>query len=336
MPYLLAALALTWMPSLIHPDSTRSDFLVFSRAGDPSSLEEIVAAMADVDVVFLGESHDDSLGHAIEARLFQRAFVAHAGGGGTRKLVLAMEMFERDVQTVLDEYVKDLVRERDFLAASRPWKNYDTDYRPLVEFARVHRIPVVASNAPARYVSRVGREGPAGLEQLSDLAKSWVAPLGYPEATEAYAEKFMETMREMMAATAAPDSSAPSDSLRMPPMPAQSPADSSASKGGMAADTTQAARPAHNNQYMLDAQNLRDATMGYSVARVLQETPRALVVHVNGSFHSNFRLGTPDHLLHFAPQARHLVVSFVSDPSPGFDPESMAELGDFIILTSPE
>ena len=61
-----------------------------------------------------------------------------------------MEMFERDAQIVLDEYLNDLITEKKFLDDSRPWENYKTDYRPLVEFARVNKLNVIAANAPRR------------------------------------------------------------------------------------------------------------------------------------------------------------------------------------------
>jgi uncharacterized iron-regulated protein len=71
----------------------------------------------------------------------------------------SLEMFERDVQIVLDEYVKDLITEKKFLDDSRPWNNYKTDYRPLVEYAKQNKLPVIAANAPRRYINMVSRGG---------------------------------------------------------------------------------------------------------------------------------------------------------------------------------
>ena len=60
---------------------------------------------------------------------------------------------------------------------------------------------------------------------------------------------------------------------------------------------------------MLAAQNLRDATMAWRIAEALAAEPGALVVHVNGSFHSEGGLGVPEHLARFAPDAETLVVT---------------------------
>src|SRR5690349_22509367 len=46
------------------------------------------------------------------------------------------EMFERDVQPALDAYLAGRLSEKDFRAQSRPWGNYDTAYRPLIERAK--------------------------------------------------------------------------------------------------------------------------------------------------------------------------------------------------------
>ncbi len=348
----LLALTPEAVPSTTPTDSTRPPFLVFTGQGAPSSIESVLEAMNAADVVFIGESHDDSVAHAVEAELLQKAFARHAVSPepppatrsrgrrnrkdadrqSPRRLVLAMEMFERDVQLVLDEYLAGLVRERDFLAASRPWGNYASDYRPQVEFARIHKIPVVATNAPARYVSRVGREGPESLSALNRTARTFVAPHGFPPASEAYAEKFRQVMREMMAS--AMRSTAIADTMAADSTGTHtSPADTSHS-AARPADTT-GAPPSHGTRFTLDAQNLRDATMAYSIVETLKATPGALILHVNGSFHSNFGLGTPEHTLRLHPKIRQLVVAILSDGYPEFDPEHMQGTGDFVILTDP-
>ena len=115
---------------------------VATGQGNATTLADVVDAAVQADVLILGEQHGDSLGHAVERAVLE-ALLA-----GDRPVVLSLEMVETDVQTVLDEYLAGLVRERDFLAASRPWGNYASDYRPLVEAARQSGAPVVAANAP--------------------------------------------------------------------------------------------------------------------------------------------------------------------------------------------
>ncbi|PAP75248.1 ChaN family lipoprotein [Rubrivirga marina] len=265
---------------------TPGPYVVLDGAGQRVELGVLCDALADADVVFLGELHDDSTAHALELELLAAAHVA--AQAADRPLVLALEMVETDVQPVLDEYLAGLIRERDWLAASRPWGNYDTDYRPLVEFAKAEGVPVVASNAPGRYVSLVSRRGGLAVLDSVATAQAWL-PLEVAPPSEALAAKFTDLM------------------------------------GGM----SHGAGPTVEG--MLAAQNLRDATMAWRIAETLDARPGALVVHVNGSFHSDDRLGIPEHLARLAPEARTLVVTMRRETGP-----EDAEVGanDFVILTS--
>src|SRR5215475_2613866 len=125
------------------------------KSGDKrfSDFEAMLAEITRADVAFVGEQHNDPATHRIERAILEG--LARRRGN----VVVAMEMFERDTQPSLDEYLAGRLNEEDFLKASRPWPNYMTDYRPLVEFARAHAWRVVASNTPRRIASQVSREG---------------------------------------------------------------------------------------------------------------------------------------------------------------------------------
>ena len=104
--------------------STR--FSVWKGNGERSSMSELMASAATQDVVVLGETHYDAVGHKLQEVIFSRLAAA-------RPITLALEMFETDVQHILDEYLHGLIREQDMLKDARAWPNYDAHYRPLVE-----------------------------------------------------------------------------------------------------------------------------------------------------------------------------------------------------------
>lgn len=125
-----------------------------------SDFETMLADLARADAVFVGEQHDDPNTHRLELAIVE---------GLVRRgvpVVVAMEMFERDVQENLDQYATGAITEEQFLKGSRPWPRYAIDYRPIVEFARGSKLPVVASNVPRRIASAVGRTGLAALDAL--------------------------------------------------------------------------------------------------------------------------------------------------------------------------
>ena len=164
---------------------------VFDGKGNPASVEQIVKALSENEVVFLGELHDDAVGHAVQMEIFQRAVAEYAAD---RKVALSLEMFERDVQIIVNEYLSGLISEAQFMASSRPWGNYKTDYRPLVELAKQKKLPVIAANAPRRYVNMVSRNGRGSLNALTKDAKKWIAPLPYAEPSDVYGKKFKALM----------------------------------------------------------------------------------------------------------------------------------------------
>ena len=73
----------------------------------PSSLDELAEAAADYDVLLVGEVHDDAEAHRLELALLKQIHEKHSA---SRQIVLSLEMFETDTQTVLDEYLKGLIR----------------------------------------------------------------------------------------------------------------------------------------------------------------------------------------------------------------------------------
>jgi len=102
-------------------------------------------------------------------------------------------MFETDTQPVLNEYLNDLIREKNLISDARAWKNYK-DYRPMVELAKTKHLPVIAANAPGRYTNRVTRLSLKSLDQLDAAAKAWLPPLPIDTATGAYYQKFVNIM----------------------------------------------------------------------------------------------------------------------------------------------
>src|ERR1043165_1690508 len=107
-----------------------SDLRIYDSSGKAVTIDEVVAAMDMAEVVFIGETHNDPVGHQVELRLLQAAAARYSQSGG-RRLALSLEMFERDVQTTLDEYLSGLILERQLISDARPWNNYQSDYRPL-------------------------------------------------------------------------------------------------------------------------------------------------------------------------------------------------------------
>ncbi|MHB8207053.1 ChaN family lipoprotein [Mucilaginibacter sp.] len=88
---------------------------------------------------------------------------------------------------------------------------------------------------------------------------------------------------------------------------------------------------------MYQAQNLWDATMGWSIAKFIKTNHDYKVLHRNGGFHSEEKLGTAAQLLHYYPKAKIINIAVYSDDSfSNPDWSKFSKMGDYIILTDPK
>lgn len=279
---------------------TEKNYKIYSvKTGTEVSLGDIVNDAANYDVVFFGEEHNDSVGHYLESKLFESLYEKY-----NSSLTLSMEMFDRDVQLVMNEYLGDFIREKNFKKDARVWSNY-RDYRPMVEFAKANKLDVVCANAPSRYTNLAGRKGEEALMQLPKESKKYFAPLPYDTATGKYFEKLQEMSGHSMTPTT--DTS----KVKVPPM-------------------------TMGSFDLVVAQSLWDATMAYSISEYLKAHKGKKVMQVNGRFHSDEGFAVVTQLKKYSPKTNALIISSGSDDSyPNIDLSAFKNLGDYIIITDP-
>ncbi len=248
------------------------------------TLDDVIARMANADILFFGEEHNDTVQHSVELLLLQKLNARYPDISA-----LSLEMFETDTQPILDEYLSGLVTEKFLVSDARAWPNYKTDYRPLIERAKAYHRPVIAANAPGRYVNLTNRESLAGLQKISAQAKAYLPPLPIDTATGAYYEKFSQLMG------------------------------GHGSMGGM---------------QLYQAQNLWDATMGWSIARFYKAHNGFKVLQINGGFHSEDKLGAAAQVSHYAPGIRIMnIAAYADEKFANPDWAQYTSKGDYIILT---
>lgn len=153
----------------------RSDlpaYSLFDQKGKEIKYKKLLKAAIEADVVLFGELHNNPISHWMQLELTRDLFQEKGSS-----LVLGAEMFESDNQMLLDEYLEGIIRQRNFEDEAKLWNNYETDYKPLVEFAKTNNLKFVASNIPRRYASLVHKQGFEGLETLNASAKALLPPL---------------------------------------------------------------------------------------------------------------------------------------------------------------
>lgn len=190
MKYFLGLYLLTFSLTTFAQEEMESHYKIYdTRTKQIITIDKIVTDMADADVLFFGEEHSDSAAHYLENKIFRALHTQYAD-----KVVLSMEMFETDGQLGLNEYLNGFINEDRFSRDVRLWSNYK-DYRPMIEYAKQNKIPVIAANPPRRYVNLVTRRGMRSLDSLSKDAKKFLPPLPYDTLSGRYREKFMDIMK---------------------------------------------------------------------------------------------------------------------------------------------
>ena len=156
--------------TIISVAQDKKAYQIFDKKGKKSSYEKVLKANEKTDVVLFGEIHDNSLVHWLQLE-FTKDLAQR------KPLVLGAEMLEADNQKQLDQYLKGEINQKQLDSSARLWKNYKTDYKPLVDFAKDKKINFIATNVPRRYASLVFKKDLVALDSLSALEKSWIAPL---------------------------------------------------------------------------------------------------------------------------------------------------------------
>jgi uncharacterized iron-regulated protein len=262
-----------------------------------TDFEAMAANLTRADVVFVGEQHDDPNTHRLELAVLEG--LARRG----RSVVVSLEMFERDVQEPLDHFLMGHMEEPEFLKAARPWPRYATDYKPLVDFAVTKDWPVIAANVPRAIASEVSKGGLDVLRTKDEASRALFARDLVCPTNDDYFKRFAKAMGSH------PTPGAPADEAKR---------------------TTE--------RYYF-SQCLKDETMAESIAAVHAAapaaTPRPVIVHFNGAFHSDYTQGTAARVKRRLPRARIVVISIqpVGDLDALRPGGEARKVGEYVVYT---
>jgi len=203
LPFLLVLLIGTAMKS------DKNAYQFFDLKGKKADYQDVLKAALASDIVFFGEIHTSPICHWLQIELTKDLFAEKK-----ENLVLGAEMFESDNQLLLNEYLSGKVKEKNFEEEARLWKNYKTDYKPLVKFAFDNKLPFIATNVPRRYAALVNSKGFEALDDLSSEAKQLLPPLPIKYDPELEGYKSMVEMMRSMDSTHATDNIAKAQALK--------------------------------------------------------------------------------------------------------------------------
>ncbi len=149
-------------------------YILYNATGKQVSYGKMLKELLKQEVVLFGEIHNNPISHWLELKIAKDC-------GERRAILLGAEMFERDNQQPLNHYLEEKITAKGLDSLARLWKNYKTDYAPLVNYAKENKVGFVATNVPRKLASMVSKGGFEALNTLSPLEKTWVArlPIAY-------------------------------------------------------------------------------------------------------------------------------------------------------------
>ena len=204
-------------------------------------------------VVLLGEHHDSAEHHRWQLQVIAGIYTLNP------QLVLGFEMFPRQVQPILDQWVMGHLSETELLKKT-DWENiwsFDPKlYLPIFHFARMNKIPMVALNVDKAFAKTVRDKGWENIAEEDRQGIKNPAPF-VPEYIAFMAEVFKRHDHH------------------------QTPEKASDLKNN----------PAFKK--FLQGQQLWDAAMAQGISGILKQENPPLVVAIMGSGHMANRFGVP-------------------------------------------
>ena len=126
------------------------------------------------NVIYLGENHDRIEHHQRQLEIITQL---HQHRASQLKLAIALEMFQRPFQPVLNRYLAGKIDE-DRLKQQTEYETrwgFDWEfYAPILRFARANQIPLIALNTPAEITFKVAE---SGLNSLQGSDFRYIPPL---------------------------------------------------------------------------------------------------------------------------------------------------------------
>ncbi len=276
---------LLWMlPSYAEP--VENPCAVFVGSKCVSSLAQILPALAKANVVYLGETHDSLEDHQNQLKIIRELYQ------GNPKIAIALEMFQRPYQGVINQYLAGKISEQELVAQSEyekrwgfPWQYY----APILRFAQDKQLSVLALNTPSDITRKVAREG---LNSLTPSQRAQIPPLSAIRTdNEQYRQLALAAFQHHQAAG-----------------------------HGNSADASR----------FFEAQVLWDETMAESIAKFIRANPDYQVVVLAGQGHIIYGYGIPSRVARRLQDKQVIQRSVLLSLPPAISSTADKAIADFI------
>lgn len=247
----------TYAKSLIPPGS------VITPQQQKLDPQRVLKQFAKKNVIYLGETHDSADDHKAQLAIIQALHHQNP------RIAIAMEMFQRPYQAVLDRYLAGAITEAELKTQSEYDKRWGFDwefYAPILRFAKTNRIPVIALNTPSEITRKVARQG---LASLTEDDRRFIPPISEIRTEPT---RYRDRMREIYEGI------------------------------------HQGKSNSRGFESFFLAQVLWDETMAESVSQFLKANPNQQIIVLAGQGHLLYGDGIPSRVARRIPQVKQSIV----------------------------
>ena len=120
------------------------------------NFNRLIGDIKNSKVLFVGENHPIYSHHVNQLKIIKAIFRQN------KKIAIAMEMFQKPYQKYLDMFIEGKISEKEMLKKTQYLKRWGYDYnlyRPILLFARKHKIKLIALNLPKEISQKVAKKG---------------------------------------------------------------------------------------------------------------------------------------------------------------------------------
>jgi len=156
--------------SILASAQHKKAYTIFTSTGVQIGYNAVIDSLQKKEIILFGEQHNSAISHWLQYEISKDL-------SKTNRLILGAEMIEADNQKVLNRYLVGEIDQKGLDTLARLWKNYKTDYKPLIDLAKNDTLPFIATNIPRNFANLVFKNGFKALDSLSVEDKSWIAPL---------------------------------------------------------------------------------------------------------------------------------------------------------------
>jgi len=137
-------------------------------------LAQTIDKIDDARVILVGETHTRYDHHLVQLEILKLLYQKSA------KLAIGVEWFQQPFQKYLDAYIAGEIDEQEMLQQTGYFERWRYDYRlyrPILQYAREHKIPVIALNASKELSEALSKSGfddlPAELKEQLPESYDW-------------------------------------------------------------------------------------------------------------------------------------------------------------------